>query len=108
MSIRIRKVNGITIALCAVETDPKEGDIYLDDAIHYALATKFSEDWKGDTQTGGDSVLVSLMEQEKVRDAQEVSIELAKKTEKESLRRGYSVLINTESAAEEFRKYGRK
>lgn len=46
MAIRIRQVNGLTIALCAVETDPKENDIYLDDGIHYALAAKFAKDWQ--------------------------------------------------------------
>lgn len=47
MAIRIRKVNGITIALCAAETDPEPNDIYLDDTVHYALAAKFCMDWWG-------------------------------------------------------------
>ena len=41
MAIRIRKVDGITIALCAAETNEKLGDLYLDDSIHHALSTKF-------------------------------------------------------------------
>jgi len=45
MAIRIRRVNGYTIALCAAETKPKEGDLYLDDSIHHALSTKFGLDW---------------------------------------------------------------
>lgn len=48
MSIRIRKVNGITIALCAAETNAKSGDLYLDDNIHHALSTKFGIDWKNE------------------------------------------------------------
>ena len=46
MAIRIRASNGLTIALCAAETDPEPGDIYLDDAAHYALAAKFNHDWR--------------------------------------------------------------
>jgi predicted nucleic acid-binding protein len=70
MAIRLRQVgiNKCWIALCAVESDPKEGDIYLDDAIHYALATKFAQDWEMEF---ADKVLVELMEKEKVRDAKE-------------------------------------
>ena len=45
MSIRIRKINGHTIAICAAISEAKEGDIYLHDGIHEALATKFSCDW---------------------------------------------------------------
>lgn len=45
MSIRIRKINGIAIALCAARSMPKEGDIYLDDAAHHALGKKFSRDY---------------------------------------------------------------
>lgn len=45
MAIRIRKINGCTIALCAACTQPKEGDLYLDDSVHHALSTKFGLDW---------------------------------------------------------------
>lgn len=68
MAIRIRKVNDYIIALCAVESNEKEGDIYLDDNIHHALATKFSEDWN---LNYSDQRLLDLMEKEKVRDAEE-------------------------------------
>jgi hypothetical protein len=68
MAIRIRNINGYIIALCAVESDPKEGDIYLDDNIHHALSTKFSQDWD---LNYGDKRLIDLMEKEKVRDAKE-------------------------------------
>ena len=52
MAIRIRKVNGEYVAICAVESDAKKDDIYLDDGMHGALSTKFAEDFNnmfGDT-----------------------------------------------------------
>ncbi len=45
MAIRIREINGTTVALCAAKTRAKEGDIYLDDSAHHALSTKFGVDW---------------------------------------------------------------
>lgn len=45
MAIRIRKVKGHLVALCAAETKAEPEDIYLDDAMHEALATKFAIDW---------------------------------------------------------------
>lgn len=45
MSIRIRVVDGVTVALCAARSVPKDGDIYLDDAAHEALAGKFATDF---------------------------------------------------------------
>jgi len=49
MSIRIRTIDGIRIALCAAETQQELGDLYLDDSDHYALAAKFCRDWQGHT-----------------------------------------------------------
>ena len=68
MSIRIRTVGGIRVALCAVETDEKPGDIYLDDADHYALAAKFSRDWQ-DNISIAYPVEWAAMDTQKVRDA---------------------------------------
>jgi hypothetical protein len=45
MVIRIRNINGVTIAICAARSVEKEGDIYLDDTIHTALSDKFAEDF---------------------------------------------------------------
>lgn len=45
MSIRIRVVDGVTVALCAARSVPQAGDVYLDDAQHEALASKFAEDF---------------------------------------------------------------
>jgi hypothetical protein len=47
MAIRIRRVNGFTVALCAADTDAMPDDLYLDDGQHYALAAKFARDWRG-------------------------------------------------------------
>lgn len=72
MAIRIRKVLGVTVAVCAAETDEKPGDIYLDDSIHHALSTKFGLDWKSMgfiSDPPIDTDLALLMEAEKVRDA---------------------------------------
>lgn len=45
MSIRIRLVDGIVVALCAARSMEKPGDLYLDDTAHHALAQKFARDW---------------------------------------------------------------
>lgn len=45
MAIRIRELNGKCVALCAAESDPESGDIYLDDRIHHALTNKFEADF---------------------------------------------------------------
>lgn len=74
MSIRIRNVNGTTVALCAVESDPMPGDIYLDDAAYHALSTKFALDWQ---EMGFiddppiDKAVAAVMATQKVRDAKE-------------------------------------
>ncbi len=47
MAIRLRTVQGTRVALCAAETNSRQGDTYLDDGDHYALAAKFSRDWAG-------------------------------------------------------------
>ena len=44
MAIRIRKVDGHFVALCAAETKPEPGDLYLDDNVHHALSGKFYSD----------------------------------------------------------------
>ena len=66
MAIRLRTIDGIRIAVCAVETDAEPGDVYLDDVDHCALAAKFAQDW----ETG---VIYNeewqVMETQKLRDA---------------------------------------
>ena len=44
MSIRIREIEGETVALCAAKTKAQESDIYLNDCAHHALMTKFTTD----------------------------------------------------------------
>jgi len=45
VSIRLRVIDGVTVALCAARSIPKAGDVYLDDAQHAALASKFAADF---------------------------------------------------------------
>ena len=66
MSVRIRTVHGIRVALCAAETDEKHGDVYIDDADHYALAAKFAQDYQTGTRYEREW---AAMETQKVRDA---------------------------------------
>ena len=64
MAIRIRKVGKETIAICAAISTPITGDIYLDDAAHHALSTKFALDWESEgipTGSYADKKLVPLM-----------------------------------------------
>jgi hypothetical protein len=71
MAIRIRTVDGVTVALCAVEADAEEGDVYLDDNEHYALAAKFAYDWYGQPNVTEYPEHWAVMESQKVRDAKE-------------------------------------
>lgn len=48
MAIRIRMVENHFVAICAARSVPKEGDVYLDDAMHHALAEKFAEDFENE------------------------------------------------------------
>lgn len=63
MSIRIREIEGETVALCAAKTEPKEGDIYLDDNAHHALTTKFAVDFESEEFYAGpvDELVKELM-----------------------------------------------
>ncbi len=56
MSIRIRKVDGYLIALCGYETDAKPGDLYLDDNVQYALASKNHRDRREAIEHGGKDI----------------------------------------------------
>lgn len=71
MAIRLRTVDGVRVALCAVESDPKPGDIYLDDGDHYALAAKFRRDWEGQVNDFPYPVEWAAMDTQKVYDAKE-------------------------------------
>ena len=48
MSIRIRKVEGRLVAICAARSVPCTDDVYLDDGLHYALALKFADDFNSE------------------------------------------------------------
>ena len=69
MAIRIRIVDGIMVALCAAETDPAPGDLYLDDGAHYALAAKFCRDWHKQICDWEYPEEWAAMDAQKVRDA---------------------------------------
>jgi len=45
MAIRLRRIDGRLVALCAAKTWPEPGDKYLDDTEHYVLAEKFWRDY---------------------------------------------------------------
>jgi len=68
MAIRLRRVSGCWVALCAAETDPKDDDVYLDDSQHYAISCKFA--FENDLYEV-DERIINLMETQKVRDARE-------------------------------------
>lgn len=74
MAIRLRSVNGVRVALCAVESDPMPGDVYLDDDDHHALSTKFGLDWQSmgfiDNPPIDDAV-ATAMESQKMRNARD-------------------------------------
>ena len=44
MSIRLRRVRGTLVALCAAKTIAQKDDKYLDDEEQYALSIKFWRD----------------------------------------------------------------
>ena len=45
MAIRLRTINGVRVALCAVKSHPVQGDIYIDDGFHYAISQKYWRDY---------------------------------------------------------------
>lgn len=71
MAIRLRSVDGVRVALCAVESDAMPDDIYLDDGDHYALAAKFRRDWQGQVNNFPYPEEWAAMDTQKVRDAAE-------------------------------------
>lgn len=70
MAIRLRTIDGTHVALCAAETDPVPGDVYLDDVAHYALAAKFAQDWQGRSVDWSYPVEWTAMATQKLRDAE--------------------------------------
>lgn len=69
MAIRIREIEGETVALCAAKTKAKKGDIYIDDATHHALTTKFAVDFQSEGYEVGasDEIVKELMLKEEGR-----------------------------------------
>ena len=71
MSIRIRKVQGTLVALCAAKTKALDGDVYLDDGCHHALMVKFTEDLRTEGRlrknASNDDIVRDLMLREEAR-----------------------------------------
>ena len=76
MAIRLRTVNGVRVALCAAETDPEPGDVYLDDGDHYAIAAKYAHDWQGRMVDWSYPEEWDAMESQKKRDAEQECIRI--------------------------------
>lgn len=66
MAIRLRTVGNVRVALCAAETDPLPGDVYLDDGDHYAIVAKFAQDHQTGTEYPAEW---AAMAAQKMRDA---------------------------------------
>lgn len=65
--MRLRVVGGRTVALCAARSVMKEGDVYLDDGAHAALADKFAADFASEGFYFGplpDKAVLDAVEQE--------------------------------------------
>ena len=48
MAMRLRRVGGFWVALCAATTEACEGDVYLDDAQDHAIRQKIEADWNSE------------------------------------------------------------
>lgn len=48
MSIRVRRIKGKLMALCGAESQPEEGDLYLDDGVDFAIRKKIYADLKSE------------------------------------------------------------
>lgn len=81
MAIRLRQVDNHLVALCAAQTVSLDGDVYLDDAAHEALALKFArENPSLGFHTQGDIVLAESQKDSRAcaeRDAWLASLENA-------------------------------
>ena len=67
MSIRLRTVGSVTVALCAARSVEQLGDVYLDDNQHHALAEKFAADFRSE----GYNTAPYYPEESAVRNAEE-------------------------------------
>ena len=70
MAMRLRTVNGVRVALCAAETDAQPGDVYLDDADHYAITLKYLVEFAGRTLPS-DPPAVPEADSQRLRNAEE-------------------------------------
>lgn len=68
MSIRLRRVDGTLIAICAARSVEKEGDVYLDDEMHMALSRKYWQDYP-ELGVSVEPHIAALTEQEESNNA---------------------------------------
>ena len=59
MAIRVRRVKGVLVALCAAKSVKRQGDLYLDDEVHYALSQKYWRDYPEITITDKDDIALA-------------------------------------------------
>lgn len=64
MAIRLRKIQGEWIALCAAKSKACKADVYLNDGIHYALACKFTREHDVDWEDEHVNKLMDFCERE--------------------------------------------
>lgn len=65
MAIRVRRVDGVLVALCAAKTEAVEGDLYLDDGIHYALSQKLWRDYPEIGTVDPNDIALAAQEEKK-------------------------------------------
>lgn len=62
---------GEWVVLCAAETNPMDGDVYLHDGLTYALMLKMCRDYQGEHITWRDEHNDRLAATQKLRDTEE-------------------------------------
>ena len=65
MAMRLRTVNGVHVALCAAKSRPVQGDVYIDDAFHYAISQKYWRDYDE----------IDIVDEEDIRLAKRIEVE---------------------------------
>jgi len=80
--LRVNKVTGQWMALCAVEYPEEYGDIYLDDAHDHALREKYLADYESEGLIDGSRIAALEAERDQARaerDAAREALDAAKK-----------------------------
>ncbi len=102
MSIRLRIVDGHALALCAVESDPAPGDVYIAHEFHEALWAKFWRDAYAEGRIADMPPQDPAYESQRVRDD---NAEMARwRTEAADIAREICALLPA-NLAERFRRF---